>query len=632
MISAHYKRIGLALLVLLMLLGWGIQVAAAAETYQFVAKWGGTASGTADGMFYNPCGVAVDGAGNVLVADTNNNRIQKFTPTGTFLSKWGGYGTANGKFYSPWDLAVDGAGNVYIVDSSNNRVQKFTSAGTFVTAWGTSGTGNSQFDAPRGIAVDTQGNVYVTDRNNHRVQKFNSAGTFVTKWGTLGDGNGQLERPGECAVDGAGNVYVADQYNHRIQKFTSTGAFVTAWGSYGSGDGQFDNPIGIAVDTQGNVYVADWINHRVQKFTSTGAFVAKWGTQGTGNGQFNAPMGIAVDGAGNVYVTEWENNRVQKFAIPGATPSPTASSVKLVPGASAVPRDLNGDGKYEDVNGNGRTDFADIVLYFNQMAWIAANEPVSAFDYNGNSRIDFADVVQLFNSLGGSTPTPTPTPTLTVTAIAPNTGTRGSTVAVSNLAGTRFVSGATVKLVHSGSSDIQATNVVVVSPTRITCQFSLPPTAALGAWDVVVTSGSSSATLPGGFTVMSPTPTPTPTATPSEVTLTSTPPEAVIDLPGELVGWDPYYTPVQLVASGIPTGVTSVTFVAKDASSDFDEKGTRQKTVAVSGGRATTTFYASWWILAPSDYAVVAVYSNYGTGSEQELARLQIPVRTRYPS
>lgn len=524
----------IALGLLLLLLWCSIQVATAAETYQVVTKWGGTNAGTQDGMFNNPCGVAIDGAGNVLVADTNNNRIQKFTSAGASITKWGSFGYDAGQFYSPWDIAVDVAGNVYVADASNNRVQKFTSTGTFVTKWGTSGTGNGQFDACKGIAVDSSGYVYVTDWNNHRVQKFTSVGTFVATWGTYGTGDGQLNWPRECAVDEAGNVYVADQGNQRIQKFSSTGTFLAKWGSYGSGDGQFNNPTGIAVDGAGNVYVADWNNHRVQKFTSSGGFVTKWGTQGTGIGQFTAPKGIAVDGTGNVYVTEWDNHRVQKFALLGATTAPTVSPVKILPGAPAVPRDLNGDGKYEDVNGNGRTDFADVVLFFNQLAWIAANEPLSAFDINNNGRIDFADVVQFFNSLGGSTPTPTPTPT--------------------------------------------------------------------------------------------------PTATPFNVMLTSTPPEAVIELPGELVSWNPYYTPVKIVASGIPTGVASVTFVAKDPSSDFDEKGTRQKTVSVSGGQATTTFYASWWFLAPSDYAEVAVYLNYGTDSEQELAHLQIPIRTTYPS
>ncbi len=78
---------------------------------------------------------------------------------------------------------------------------------------------------------------------------------------------------------------------------------------------------------------------------------------------------------------------------------PTALPVSLVPGGNGLPTDTNGVGLYDDVNGNGRQDFADVVLFFNQMTWIAANEPADCFDCNGNGRVDFADVVRLFNRL-----------------------------------------------------------------------------------------------------------------------------------------------------------------------------------------------------------------------------------------
>ena len=77
----------------------------------------------------------------------------------------------------------------------------------------------------------------------------------------------------------------------------------------------------------------------------------------------------------------------------------TVTAVRAVPPGASLPMDTNGDGMYDDVNGNGRKDFADVVLYFNQMTWIAANEPVALFDCNGNGRIDFADVVWLLNHL-----------------------------------------------------------------------------------------------------------------------------------------------------------------------------------------------------------------------------------------
>ncbi|HPN63784.1 MAG TPA: SBBP repeat-containing protein [Candidatus Goldiibacteriota bacterium] len=89
----------------------------------FVTKWG--SQGSEDGQFNNPHGVAVDSAGNVYVADSSNNRIQKFTSSGVFITKWGSYGNADGQFSYPYGVAVDSAGNVYVADSGNNRVQKF---------------------------------------------------------------------------------------------------------------------------------------------------------------------------------------------------------------------------------------------------------------------------------------------------------------------------------------------------------------------------------------------------------------------------------------------------------------------------------------------------------------------------
>jgi parallel beta-helix repeat protein len=112
-----------------------------------------------------------------------------------------------------------------------------------------------------------------------------------------------------------------------------------------------------------------------------------------GDGFVDTPLQIAEQ--------NFDYSPLALYTDPGTvTPTPTATpGVVVVPGGSGMPGDPNTDGKYDDVNGNGRKDFADIVLYFNSLSWIAANEPVSAFDYNGNGRIDFADVVWLFNHL-----------------------------------------------------------------------------------------------------------------------------------------------------------------------------------------------------------------------------------------
>ena len=402
----------------------------------FLVNWG--SSGSGDGTF-PPYGIAVDGAGNVYVTDRENGRVQKFTSDGTFLTRWGTMGSGDGELSYPEGIAVDCAGNVYVVDSDNHRVVKFDANGTFLEKWGGDGpiygggSDDGQFYYPEGIAVDGAGNVYVADGSyNSRVQKFDADGTFLAKWGSSGSGDGEFSSPSGIAVDGAGNVYVTDRMNNRVQKFTSDGTFLTKWGSYGSSSGQFQYPSGIAVDGAGNVYVVDTGNNRVQKFAPVtteppkppvAAFTANVSSGPAPltvlftDRSTNSPTGWAWefgDGA-----TATERNPTHVYLAPGTyTVNLTASndhgsstasrsitvttaqpSVLPVSPSTSPPKDTNADGKYDDVNGNGRADFADVVLYFNQMTWIADHEPVGLFDYNGNGRIDFADVVWLFNHL-----------------------------------------------------------------------------------------------------------------------------------------------------------------------------------------------------------------------------------------
>ena len=287
---------------------------------QFITEWG--SYGTGDGQFTGgPPGIAVDSSGNVYAADKGSARIQKFTSNGQFITKWGSYGSGDGQFNFqfnfPAAIAVDSNSNVYVSDPVNERIQKFTSNGQFITKWGSYGFGDGQFRSPLGVAVDTSCNVYVVDMDNNRVQKFTSDGEFITTWGSYGVGEGQLLQPIGIALDNKGNTYVTEASGCRIQKFTSSGEFIAKWESRGSGDGQFDWPKGIAVDSSGNIYVADMDNHRIQKFTSNGQFITKWGSYGSGDGEFYYPMGIAIDDSDYVYIFDIWYYRIQKFTSSG---------------------------------------------------------------------------------------------------------------------------------------------------------------------------------------------------------------------------------------------------------------------------------------------------------------------------
>jgi sugar lactone lactonase YvrE len=279
-------------------------VTASATTYVFAGKWG--TEGSDDGEFSNPFGVAVGASGNVYVADVLNNRIQKFTSGGVFLTLWGGLG--DGQFNYPYGVAVDGIERVYVTDLLLNVVKKFSSDGEFLAALG------APLTMPHAVAVDASSNIYVADTGANRIRKFTSDGSLVATWGSTGSGDGQMNGPQGIAVDGFGNVYVADTGNDRVQKFTSVGGLLAKWGTSGAGSSQFDRPRGIAVDASGNVYVSDSGNSRIQQFTSTGGFLAVWGSAGSNDGELAGPGGIAVDASGRVYVADTGNNRIQKFA------------------------------------------------------------------------------------------------------------------------------------------------------------------------------------------------------------------------------------------------------------------------------------------------------------------------------
>ena len=328
---------------------------------QYVSTLAGSGSASfANGQgtaasFNGPTGVAVDGSGNIYVADFSNHRIRKITVSGsvTTLAGSGSAGFANGQgtaasFNGPAGVAVDVSGNVYVADHNNHRIRKITASGNVTTLAGSGSAGFSNgqgaaasFNSPHSVAVDGGGNVYVADTWNHRIRKITSSGNVSTLAGSgvanYVDGQGtaaSFSAPIQATLDASGNVYVADHNNHRIRKITASGNVTTLAGSgvgaFADGQGtaaSFQYPAGVAIDNEGIIYVSDRANHLIRKISTSGNVTTLAGsgiaTFADGQGisaSFNLPNKLAVDSNGNVYVADGGNNRIRKIV-----PSPRLS-------------------------------------------------------------------------------------------------------------------------------------------------------------------------------------------------------------------------------------------------------------------------------------------------------------------
>ena len=252
----------------------------------------------------------------------------------------GGQGNGRGQFDSPRGIATDSAGNIFVADTGNGRIEKFSPSGTFLSTIGTKGTGRGQLAEPNGISIDRAGNIYVAEvASNHRVQKVAPDGTFIAEWKGPAPG---FYGPRRIAVGPDDSVYVVDQGRTRIVKFSPGGQVLATWGSGGSGDGQFDDPTSVAVDPRTNkVYVADPRNKRIQVFDSAGRFLTKWPVP-----EWGQPVGfedLAVDAdRDRLYASSAHMNTILIFDLQGnriGTLAPTPPDKLEGPSGLALAKD-----------------------------------------------------------------------------------------------------------------------------------------------------------------------------------------------------------------------------------------------------------------------------------------------------
>jgi hypothetical protein len=174
--------------------------------------------------FWGPRGVAVDGNGNVLVADTGNKRIVVFDKNGNYVTEFGTAGFDPGQFDEPVGVAVAPGGTVYVTDTWNQRIQAFTPSedGTFffpTVQWDVNGWFGQSLDNKPFIAVGANEHVFITDPEGYRIIEYTAEGQFVRTWGDFGDAPEEIGLAAGVTVDQFGFIWVTDAGNNRILRY-----------------------------------------------------------------------------------------------------------------------------------------------------------------------------------------------------------------------------------------------------------------------------------------------------------------------------------------------------------------------------------------------------------------------------
>jgi tripartite motif-containing protein 71 len=281
--------------------------------FRFASAFGQKGGGV--GHFHEPSAIALDTFGNLYVADTGNDRIQKFEANGSYLSEVGTFGWDPGQFSQPAGVAVGKGGlEVYVADGRNNRIQIFSPHFRLLGV-----IGGRDVDGPirlgilGGIAVSEAGELYVSDTDADQVVQISNYSPLENQFGGYGYGAGQVRRPLGLAIGHKDRVYVCDSENDRVAVFDRYGNFKKSLA-----EGSLSEPAGVCTGPEDLLFVADTGHNRVVVLDLlTGDVAALIGGPDAGQrpGAFKAPKDVAFGPGKVLYVLDGGNHRIQKFEM-----------------------------------------------------------------------------------------------------------------------------------------------------------------------------------------------------------------------------------------------------------------------------------------------------------------------------
>jgi tripartite motif-containing protein 71 len=287
---------------------------------RFDLDGGGGAQIVAPGTLAYPMGLTVRKT-RLFVADNQNHRVVVFDLGGRQLQTIGaGKGGRPGQLEHPYDVAADASGRVFVADDINHRVVRFSTLPNYVykARWGSYGQGPGQLAYPRGIATDANGLVYVANTGNDRVDVFDNGGRLVRTMGRSGRATGQFDEPTGIGADASGIRAVTDAVNGRVQLLGPSGNVIAVWGSPNPGPTILPDPVAVAFDAAGNAYVLDGRRSRIIVFSrATGQPVRTIASEGSGPGKLLDPSALAMTPGGTIVVADTGNERLARFRSDG---------------------------------------------------------------------------------------------------------------------------------------------------------------------------------------------------------------------------------------------------------------------------------------------------------------------------